>query len=251
VRSIRIKGFLRVQPRRLEANIPTYCIVFTILQEEEITKKRKLVVEIEKKPEVKKVASKIAKPSHNTARAPAGKSTGTIKQPAAPTSSTAYSTSHPAVPPSATTKGKEKAKAKLVEDEIVDPSQMMQTRMAERLRSQLQAAKEASAPADLASENIELPDINSEYSDSDDENRPRTFDPPGWAQSPELRQALQMQSTMNPDEIFGAIRPLRMEELFRTRTSRFRARTSSANWAGSDRLTAEEEREYVRRMGFR
>ena len=43
---------------------------------------------------------------------------------------------------------------------------------------------------------------------------------------------------------------LRMEEIFRTRQSRFRARTSSANWAGADQLTAEEEREYARRMGF-
>lgn len=103
----------------------------------------------------------------------------------------------------------------------------------------------------MASESIELPDINSEYSDSEDESRPRTFDPPEWAQSPELRQQLESQSRMNPDDIFGRIGPLRMEEIFRTRQSRFRARTSSANWAGADELTAEEEREYARRMGFR
>jgi hypothetical protein len=42
-----------------------------------------------------------------------------------------------------------------------------------------------------------------------------------------------------------------MEELFKTRTSKFRARTSSANWTGADRLTLEEEREYARRMGFK
>ena len=86
---------------------------------------------------------------------------------------------------------------------------------------------------------------------ADDEDRVKTFNPPEWAQSPELRQALQNQSSINPDDIFGAIRPLRMEEIFRSRTSRFRARTSSANWSGNDRLTAEEEREYARRMGFR
>ncbi|EPQ60626.1 hypothetical protein GLOTRDRAFT_31781 [Gloeophyllum trabeum ATCC 11539] len=100
------------------------------------------------------------------------------------------------------------------------------------------------------SESIELPDIDSEYSDSDDENRKRTFDPPNWAQSPNLRQALEQQSTVNPDHIFGAVRPLHMEEIFRTRQSRFRARTSSANWTGADRLTVEEQLDYARRMGY-
>ncbi|KAI8995594.1 hypothetical protein BD414DRAFT_435643 [Trametes punicea] len=105
-------------------------------------------------------------------------------------------------------------------------------------------------PPRVASESIELPEINSEYSDSDDEDRPRR-DLPDWAQSPDVAAALQQQSTINPDDIFGRIGPLRMEEIFRTRQSRFRARTSSANWAGTDELTAEEEREYARRMGFR
>lgn len=135
------------------------------------------------------------------------------------------------------------------DDDISQPSQILQTQMAARAKAQLQAAN--LAPPTVSSESIELPDINSEYSDSDDEDRPRTFDPPSWAQSPDLRQALEVQSTINPDDIFGAVRPLKMDELFRNRTGRFRARTSSANWTGTDRLTAEEEREYVRRMGFR
>ncbi|KAI0374205.1 hypothetical protein BV20DRAFT_961307 [Pilatotrama ljubarskyi] len=105
-------------------------------------------------------------------------------------------------------------------------------------------------PPRVASESIELPDINSEYSDSDDEDRPKR-NLPDWAQSPDIAAALQQQSTINPDDIFGRIGPLRMEEIFRTRQSRFRARTSSANWTGTDELTAEEEREYARRMGFR
>lgn len=121
--------------------------------------------------------------------------------------------------------------------------------MAHRAKAHMQAVTPRQAPP-VTSESIELPDINSEYSDSDDEDRPRTFDPPEWAQSPELRQALEQQSHMNPDEIFGRIGPLRMEEIFRTRQSRFRSRTSSANWAGPDQLTADEEREYARRMGF-
>jgi hypothetical protein len=103
----------------------------------------------------------------------------------------------------------------------------------------------------VASEMIELPEPNSEYSDSEDEGRQRKHDAPEWAQSPELRAALESQSRVNPDDIFGPVRPLRMEDIFRTRTSRFRARTSSANWSGPDGLKQEEEREYARRMGFR
>lgn len=142
-------------------------------------------------------------------------------------------------------KGKGKAPAR---DDETDqqPSQVVQSQMANRAKAQMQASQPV-----VASESIELPDINSEYSDSEDENRPKSFNPPGWAQSPELREALQQQSTMNPDDIFGRIGPLRMEEIFRTRQSRFRARTSSANWAGVDQLTEEEERAYARRMGFR
>ncbi|RPD82590.1 hypothetical protein L226DRAFT_607692 [Lentinus tigrinus ALCF2SS1-7] len=102
----------------------------------------------------------------------------------------------------------------------------------------------------VASESIELPDINSEYSDSEDEDRPKR-DLPDWAKSPDIAAALQQQSTINPDDIFGRIGPLRMEEIFRTRHSRFRARTSSANWTGTDELTQAEEREYARRMGFK
>ncbi|KAI0052886.1 hypothetical protein FA95DRAFT_1579859 [Auriscalpium vulgare] len=102
----------------------------------------------------------------------------------------------------------------------------------------------------MASELIDLPEPNSEYSDSDDEDR-KKFDAPTWAQSPELRAALESQSTVNPDDIFGPVQPLRMEELFRTRHSRFRARTSSANWSGPDGLKRSEELEYARRMGFR
>lgn len=140
---------------------------------------------------------------------------------------------------------KSKLKVQAREDDVDQPSQVVQSQMANRAKAQIQASQPV-----VTSESIELPDINSEYSDSEDESRPRSFNPPGWAQSPELREALQQQSTMNPDDIFGRIGPLRMEEIFRTRQSRFRARTSSANWAGVDQLTEEEERAYARRMGF-
>lgn len=65
-----------------------------------------------------------------------------------------------------------------------------------------------------------------------------------------LAQALQSQSRLNPDDIFGPVKPLRMEEIFKKNTSRFRARTSSANWAGTDELTKEEEKAYAKRMGY-
>lgn len=137
----------------------------------------------------------------------------------------------------------------VVDDEVSQPSMLVQSQMAARVKAQMDTVKRVE-PA-IPSESIELPEINSEYSDSEDEDRVRTFDPPEWAQSPELRQALEVQSTINPDDIFGAVRPLKMEEIFKTRTSRFRARTSSANWTGIDGLTVQEEREYARRMGFK
>lgn len=145
--------------------------------------------------------------------------------------------------------GTMKGKSKPQDKDEAQPSQLLQGQMANRAKAQMQS--QSKEPPPVTSESIELPDINSEYSDSDDEDRPRSFNPPEWAQSPELRQQLEQQSLMNPDDVFGPIGPLRMEEIFRTRQSRFRARTSSANWAGTDQLTAEEEREYARRMGFK
>lgn len=104
-------------------------------------------------------------------------------------------------------------------------------------------------------ESIELPDINSEYSDSEDET-PKNYDLPRWAESPNLRAQLQMQSTINPDEVFGMMRPLSMDDIFgvgqatNPNRHKFRARTSSANWSGADKLTPAEELAYAERMGF-
>ena len=240
--------------------------VSTKKAEDDASKKRRLAPETEKKPESKKPPSKDKKdpaPPTKSVVTPSTKLAAqkVAKATAALVSSTAYNATQngppakPVIPEAKPFKVvpsslKGKAKAKPQEDEIGDklPSTMVQSQMAARAKAQMQAAKLPTP--EVPSESIELPEINSEYSDSEDEGRVRTFDPPGWAQSPELRQALQMQSTVNPDDIFGTIRPLRMEEMFRTRQSRFRARTSSANWSGSDRLTVEEIREYERRMGF-
>ncbi|KAJ6575103.1 hypothetical protein B0H19DRAFT_1127175 [Mycena capillaripes] len=225
-------------------------------KEEENGKKRKIIGEMDKKPESKKPILKPALNASTSSKLPS-KSALTKPQTALASSATynAASTSKTVIESSASKstilqgKGKLMTKNMVPDDDISQPSQILQTQMAARAKAQLQAAN--LAPPTISSESIELPDINSEYSDSDDEDRVRTFDPPSWAQSPDLRQALEIQSTINPDEVFGAIRPLKMDELFRNRTGRFRARTSSANWTGTDRLTVEEEREYARRMGFR
>ncbi|KAI1797846.1 hypothetical protein LXA43DRAFT_982300 [Ganoderma leucocontextum] len=159
---------------------------------------------------------------------------GTSKAPAPKTVKHAPSSSNIKIPPPAGSKGKEK--------DIGEPLQSRPKTPA--------GPPPAQEPPRVASESIELPDINSEYSDSEDEDRPKR-DLPDWAKSPDIAAALQQQSTINPDDIFGPIGPLRMEEIFRTRHSRFRARSSSANWTGTDELTRAEEREYARRMGFK
>ena len=115
-------------------------------------------------------------------------------------------------------------------------------------KSQGQQSPRVERPGE--SEAIELADIDSEYSDSDDEDRPRSGkDAPAWAQSPEIRSALRSQEMHNPDDIFGRMKPLSMEEVFRARAGKFRARTSSANWT-HDGVTPQEEVAYAGRMGW-
>ena len=249
--------------------------------EEDNTKKRKIIVEIDKKqPELKRPPSREKKeppaPTRITRPSPAPSSSQAVKTTtytksaikttaqssaiATPshastiklvTSSETKPIAKPAPVSSSKAKGKAPA-APADADADSQPSKVVQAQMTARMKAQAQAvasqAPEHASP--IPSELIELPEPNSEYSDSEDESRPR-YAAPGWAQSPELAQALQSQATVNPDDIFGAIRPLRMEDIFRSRQSRFRARTSSANWSGADRLTEEEDREYARRMGFR
>ncbi|KAG6813800.1 hypothetical protein H0H92_007212 [Tricholoma furcatifolium] len=223
-------------------------------KEDDNTKKRKLTNADNEKKEAKKPPPK-AIPKPLPSRPPTALSSSAAYNASLQSTTTSSSTgdsklSKLSTPASSTfQKGKAKAATStfIAEDDVSLPSQLVQIQMAARAKAQLQAAHLVAEPP-VASESIELPEINSEYSDSDDEDRPKAF--PGWAQSPELRQALQLQSTINPDDIFGAIRPLRMEEMFKTRTSRFRARTSSANWTGTDQLTREEEQNYAKRMGF-
>jgi hypothetical protein len=205
---------------------------------DEDTKKRKLAPDAEKKSVLKKPASKdpVAPPARSIAKPKPGH----MKQPSIQKLPVAGpSGSQPAAAGASTTKPTH-AKA---------PSVDKQPALA-AVRTPKPALTVPQPPRER-SENIELPDIASEYSDSDDEERnAKKAAQPSWVQSPDVRNALIQQGSFNPDEIFGGVQELRMEEIFRGRTSRFRARTSSANWTGTDRLTTEEEVAYAERMGY-
>lgn len=181
-------------------------------------------------------------------KAPAPVKEITPAQPPKPIPTTASSsdpTTKPNLAATPLTKGfpNPKGKGKAIPDDELQPSQIIKNEMAARARAKLD-------PPPIASESIQLPEIDSEYSDSDDDDRKKNFDPPDWAQQANVTNALQSLSRVNPDNVFGAVQPLAIEDMFRTRASRFRARTSSANWSGPDGLTKEEEEDYVRRMGF-
>ncbi|BFZ55022.1 hypothetical protein PYCC9005_002060 [Savitreella phatthalungensis] len=119
----------------------------------------------------------------------------------------------------------------------------------------------------VESEAIELPEIDTDYdSDSSDDLAPggvaalkkaaATFTAPAWAESPELRKLLKKQARVDPDDVFGPIGPLHMEEVFRGKDgrplTRFRPRSSSANWTvQGDKLTTDEVTEYARTMGYK
>lgn len=107
-----------------------------------------------------------------------------------------------------------------------------------------------SSPQYINGENIHLDDIptESEEDDSEDDSsaKPKPTSLPDWAQSPNLRQLLMTQDeNMDADAVFGPVASPHMEEMFKERHHRFRSRTSSANWAGADRLTEEEIRRDV------
>ncbi|CAK7208509.1 hypothetical protein SBRCBS47491_000116 [Sporothrix bragantina] len=101
---------------------------------------------------------------------------------------------------------------------------------------------------------IELPDIQTDDEDSEEEH----VNAAPWADSPDLRRALMRQETVDPFQVFGPPGPLNMEEVFnktKERWHKFRARTSSANWSGIDRLTEDDirkdlaARDKIRREG--
>ncbi|KAE8379077.1 hypothetical protein BDV26DRAFT_260283 [Aspergillus bertholletiae] len=108
--------------------------------------------------------------------------------------------------------------------------------------SSAQKAAHKPSPNYPNGENIHLPEIatDSEDEDSDAEMLPV----PKWAQPKELESLLRQQEGLEADSIFGPIAPFSLEETFKAdkRIKKFRERTSSANWAGTDALTQEEIR---------
>lgn len=109
------------------------------------------------------------------------------------------------------------------------------------------AAKSAarSSPRFQNGDNIELPEIQTD--DEDDEDDTRALGQASWADTPELRRELMKQETIDPLQVFGPPAPLKLEEVFKNkdRWNKFRARTSSANWSGTDRLTEDEIRKDI------
>jgi hypothetical protein len=89
-------------------------------------------------------------------------------------------------------------------------------------------------------DDIKLPEIMTDSEDEDSENE---FEQPSWVNTPNLREMLTSQQLMDPEQIFGPIAPLNMEQVFpnKERHKRFRERTSSAYWA-NDQVTEEEKR---------
>lgn len=102
-----------------------------------------------------------------------------------------------------------------------------------------------SSPRFQNGESIELPEIMTDDDDDDDDDASHGMTAAAWADSPDLRRALMRQEMMDPSQIFGPPAPLNMDEVFsknKERSHKFRARTSSANWSGVDRLTEEDIR---------
>ncbi|KAF5666210.1 inner centromere related pic1 [Fusarium heterosporum] len=101
-----------------------------------------------------------------------------------------------------------------------------------------------SSPRFQNGEAIELPEIQTDDEDEDDDE-PHAGTIAAWANSPFLTQTLYKQEGLDPAAIFGPPMPLNMEEVFdksKDRHHKFRARTSSANWSGNDRLTEDDIR---------
>ena len=118
------------------------------------------------------------------------------------------------------------------------------------LPSKLATLSAKASPQYQNGENIHLEDIPTESEESDSEGEgersKKDANLPEWAQSPQLRQLLMTQDEkMDADAVFGPVASPHMEEMFKERHHRFRSRTSSANWAGADRLTEEEIRRDV------
>ncbi|KAJ3121957.1 hypothetical protein HK098_003249 [Nowakowskiella sp. JEL0407] len=114
----------------------------------------------------------------------------------------------------------------------------------------------AASIVDADGEIPDIPDSEDEdeyHSDDEDLQKPKTTvgkPLPDWVLSPNLKKALANQTRQDPDEIFGAVQPLALEDVFKGSKRTFRARTSSAHWTGTDRLTEYEQERYKEKMGY-
>lgn len=118
------------------------------------------------------------------------------------------------------------------------------------------AQRDSSVGPEEASEGEELPDVATDYSDSEDEaSIKRRKLEPSWTRGRELEDLLMQQSTVDPDEIFGVqLGPVPLDTMLPARKGdrrRARNRTSSANWSGPDGLSQWEIDRYNERMGIR
>ena len=106
-------------------------------------------------------------------------------------------------------------------------------------------------------DHIELPEIDSEYSDEEPIPKSKTEAMvPDWAESPYLRSMLRQQAQVDPEEVFGPLKPLQMDDLFKGKgaeraQNRFRPRSSSATWTAQDKLSSAEIEEYAKSMGYK
>ena len=103
------------------------------------------------------------------------------------------------------------------------------------------------SPAYSNGENISLPEIPTDSEDGTPNSM--ASEVPSWASPTALQRALLEQESTNgldPDQVFGPMAPLNMEQMFakgthKDRLKRLRDRTSSARWVESgDVLTKEE-----------
>jgi hypothetical protein len=106
-----------------------------------------------------------------------------------------------------------------------------------------------SSPQYQNGETIDLPEINTDSEDDDDDEddsaKKPAFKGAAWIESPALRKQLMEQENIDPASIFGQAdeHQFDMEQVFnksKDKFSKFRDRTSSANWSGIDRLTEDD-----------